>query len=130
MTAARAPYIPRMRRVLIMPLLGVALLWQPAAAQDAAPPAEEAPGLIEEGARTLLRGLWQEIDPALRDLRSLAADYEPLLRDLSAVMGNIGDYEAPEVLENGDILIRRSPDAPPYEPPAQQPDPATGEVEL
>ncbi len=49
--------------------------------------------LIDRGARMLLRGLMEELEPALRDLGST-------IDDLSA-------YHAPEVLPNGDIIIRR-----------------------
>ena len=50
-------------------------------------------GLLSEGTKLLLRGLMREIEPALRDL-------EGALQDLNA-------YHAPEILPNGDILIRR-----------------------
>lgn len=49
--------------------------------------------LLSEGTKLLLRGLMGEIEPALRDL-------EGALDDLTA-------YHAPEVLPNGDIIIRR-----------------------
>lgn len=50
-------------------------------------------GLLEEGTRLLLRGLLSEMEPALRDL-------EGALRSIDA-------YHPPEVLPNGDIIIRR-----------------------
>ena len=124
------------RFIRLAPLtLVVALTALPLRAQDLTPPplpdapADEGSGLIEEGARTLLRGLMEELDPAIRDLGALVTEYEPMLRELSALVGNIDDYQAPELLENGDILIRRKPDAP-VAPDEPQPDPGTGEVEL
>jgi hypothetical protein len=81
-------------------LVCLVLAASPAAvvAQDL-PPADE-PGdlgeglsLIDRGARMLLRGLMAEIEPTLRDFGSA-------IDDLSA-------YHAPEVLPNGDIIIRR-----------------------
>ena len=91
------------------PLLLAALLWAaPAAAQ-------EGDGLIERGMRLLMEGLLQEMEPALRDLDDLARDAKPLLerleRDLGAALegldGLADAYHPPEVLPNGDILIRR-----------------------
>ena len=49
--------------------------------------------LLSEGTRLLLKGLMGEIEPALREL-------EGALQDLNA-------YHPPEVLPNGDIIIRR-----------------------
>ena len=49
--------------------------------------------LLSEGTRLLLKGLMGEIEPALREL-------EGALRDMNA-------YHPPEVLPNGDIIIRR-----------------------
>lgn len=118
---------------LVSLALVVALAALPLRAQDLAPPplpeapADEGSGLIEDGARTLLRGLMEELDPAIRDLGAVVTEYEPMLRELAALVENIDDYQMPEMLENGDILIRRKPDAPAAEP---QPDPETGEVEL
>jgi hypothetical protein len=54
---------------------------------------EEGFSLLEEGTKLLLRGLLSEMEPALRELQGA-------LRELDA-------YHPPEVLPNGDILIRR-----------------------
>lgn len=93
---------------------------------------------MEEGAQLFLRGLMQEMDPAIRELEGLAKELEPAFREFALVMGpalntlvetvdSFTYYEAPEILDNGDILIRRRPDAPPYEAP----DPAgDAEIEL
>ena len=54
---------------------------------------EEGFSLLEEGTKLLLRGLLSEMEPALREL-------EGALRELDA-------YHPPEVLPNGDIIIRR-----------------------
>ncbi len=96
-------------------------------------------GLIEEGARLFFRGIISEMEPMLDSLRDRAIEIEPALRGLARQMGpalvemmaridDISHYEAPELLENGDIIIRRSPDAPPFVP--RDPDtqaPAPGE---
>ena len=38
---------------------------------------------------------------------SLIEELGPVLRDLAAMMGDIRNYHAPEMLPNGDIIIRR-----------------------
>ena len=91
--------------------------------------AEEHSGLAEgleqlgEGANSLLEGLMKELGPALDDLESLGAELAPLLEDLnSSIAESLGDlsaYHAPEILPNGDILIRRKePLAPEEEAPS------------
>lgn len=101
----------------------------PAVAQEAAPKGEAAEGfsLMEEGARLLLRGLMREMEPALDEMGEALRGLEPGMRELGPrlrqlvdLMGDVANYEAPERLGNGDILIRRKPGAPP--PPAL-PDP-------
>jgi hypothetical protein len=89
----------------------------PAPAQE---PSEEDEGraLIEDGARLLFEGLRRELGPVLEGLRDRAEEMEPALRDfaeqmgpaLRDLMGKIGDlsaYHPPEVLPNGDIILRR-----------------------
>jgi hypothetical protein len=39
---------------------------------------------------------------------------------MMALVDDMTNYELPEMLENGDIIIRRKPDAPVVEPPADQ----------
>ncbi|MEM7210523.1 MAG: hypothetical protein AAF479_01320 [Pseudomonadota bacterium] len=68
----------------------------------------------------------EELDDALRKMMD---DLKPTLDETMKMMesfGNMGDprhYHLPEVLPNGDIIMRRREDAPAYEPPA--PDPST-----
>jgi hypothetical protein len=84
---------------------------------------DDAPSLMEEGARTFLEGLLREMDPALRELEGLG----PQLRDFAEQMGPaLGElmeevrdwsaYHPPEVLPNGDIIIRRKEPEPPDPP--------------
>ena len=95
--------------------------------------AEDSPSLMEEGANLFFQGLLQEMDPALDRLRGLADQVEPAMQDFADKMGpafiemmaiidDIGNYDMPEFLPNGDIIIRRSPDAPPFTPPASEPE--------
>jgi len=70
-------------------------------------------GLLQDGASVMLEGLMEEIGPALEELRGRAID--------------LTRYEAPEMLPNGDIIIRRKPDAPELD--LEDP-PAPGEVDI
>lgn len=83
--------------------------------------------LMEEGARLLLRGLLSEMDPALEELKDLAAEMGPQMRLFAEEMGpalaalldqvdDLTNYDAPELLQNGDIIIRRRLDAPKFVP--------------
>lgn len=66
--------------------------------------------MLSQGTRLLLHGLLGEVEPALRDL-------EGALRDLNA-------YYPPEILPNGDIIIRRKHPKPVLPPPED------GEIDL
>ncbi|MGN0933828.1 AAA+ family ATPase [Falsigemmobacter intermedius] len=99
--------------------LSLSLLAAPLAAQEPPSPppsAEEGFDLLGRGARSLLQSLMGELDPALRQMQEGMQGLGPMLRDLAALLGDVQHYEAPERLPNGDVLIRRRPDAPP--PPA------------
>lgn len=108
-----------MRYALIICLALTAL---PAQAQE-----EDGKSLMERGAELLLEGLRQEMEPALQDLRGLADQFGPAMQsfvqemgpalaDLASRVQDWSVYEAPEMLPNGDIIIRRKPtDAQPEE---------------
>lgn len=68
-------------------------------------------GLIQEGTRQLLDDLMGALEPGLQRLREGLGEMAPLLQDLSKLMLDLENYEAPETLPNGDILIRRKPEA-------------------
>ncbi|QYK43095.1 MAG: hypothetical protein KF887_08370 [Paracoccaceae bacterium] len=116
----------------------VVALSPPLRAQEAAPGGDDGFSLMEEGARLLFRGLMQEMEPALDEMGRALQDIEPALREMGPklrqlvdLMGDVTQYEAPERMPNGDILIRRRPGAPP--PPALPGLPAPqpqGEIEL
>lgn len=95
----------------------------PALAQDAAPPADEPPGLIERGVEMLLRGLIEEMGPAMRDMEGALQELQPEVKKLMELIDDFRNYQMPEKLPNGDILIRRKPPVLPGPPPG-------GEVEL
>ncbi|WP_199286486.1 hypothetical protein, partial [Pseudogemmobacter humi] len=138
MSAPLSGFIDRIfslpRAALMMAALALAPLplphHAPAHAQTAEPApegrgAEEGFSLIEEGAKLLLRGLMAEMEPKVREMeeafRDLAPQIEalgPQLREIARLMGDVQNYHMPEVLENGDILIRRkTPLAPGARPP-------------
>ncbi|WP_085826116.1 hypothetical protein [Roseovarius gaetbuli] len=104
-------------RPLITALFIASLGALPLSAQDAEQE-EQGRSLMEEGARLFLEGIRREMGPALEDLRGMTEDMEPALRqfveemgpalsDLMAKVGDLSAYHAPEVLPNGDIIIRR-----------------------
>ena len=63
--------------------------------------------LMEKGATLLFRGLMTEMEPALKDLQGLADEMGPALLEMQGLIGDFTNYHAPEVLPNGDIIIRR-----------------------
>jgi len=104
------------RLALILPLM--ALLALPAAAQDDGDNGGNGGTLMEKGARLFLEGILREMEPTLKDLEGMADEIEPAFRDfmremgpaLTGILGRIDDlsnYHAPEMLPNGDIIIRR-----------------------
>lgn len=112
----------------------VSLTALPAAAQDEG---ERGLSLMERGAQMFLEGILKEMEPALDELEGLAQEMEPRLRDFADAMGpaladlfdKVDDwsaYHAPEMLPNGDIILRRKV---PVDPAAPEP-PAGGEIDL
>ena len=92
---------------------------------------------MEEGAKLFLRGLMSEMEPALdgmaealEEARPYLEDLGPQLTELVRLMGDIRNYEAPVMLPNGDILIRRRPDAPTLHPEGPKLPGPNGEIEL
>ncbi len=76
--------------------------------------------------------LEQQTDEAARAMRDAL---EKAMRVLDGVLGSIPQYEAPEVLPNGDIIIRRIPQGPrpsqraPAPPPAPKTSPVDPKLE-
>lgn len=103
----------------------LALTALPVAAQEDAAPEAEAPSegfsLMEEGAKLFLKGLQSQMEPALDGVEDFASKFGPafgsFLKEmgpaLSEMAGKVEDwsvYEAPEMLPNGDIILRRKPE--------------------
>ncbi|PJE29091.1 hypothetical protein SAMN06297129_1034 [Pseudooceanicola antarcticus] len=133
-----------MKQLLAIPLCALLLSPLPALAQDDPAPEPESGSensqLMREGLRLLFEGLSGGLDETLEDMGEAASEAAPKLRDFVARMGpaliealgKVGDlanYEAPVVLPNGDILIKRKDEAPDYLPPVPGENP-DGSVDL
>ena len=95
-----------------------------AVAQDSE---ERGLSLMERGAKMFMEGILGEMEPAVDEMEGLAERMGPALRSFAREMGpkltqlleEVEDwnvYQAPEMLPNGDIIIRRKPDHPLEEP--------------
>jgi hypothetical protein len=100
-----------------------------------APPlaAQDEGSLFDQGADLILRGLIEEVAPPLQELAGIGAEVLPTFQLLAEEMGpgfvevfkridSISNYEPPQILPNGDIILRRSADAPAWTPSDSEPD--------
>ncbi len=92
--------------------LALALAASPAAAQEGREEMRKGMELLSEGLQLLLRGLADEIGPILLEIQGRIID--------------LSLYEPPEILPNGDIIIRRKR-PPEADPPGPQEPPAAPE---
>jgi hypothetical protein len=95
-------------------ILALALALSPGMLAAEEPPSsdiDEGVSLMERGARLLFEGLISEMEPRLKDMaegmEEFAGKAGPMLADLAAMIDEIGNYHAPVMMPNGDILIRR-----------------------
>ncbi|WP_281983281.1 hypothetical protein [Thalassorhabdomicrobium marinisediminis] len=126
----------------------------PALAQEETPESGDMSqgfSLMEEGAKLLFRGIMGEMEPRIEDFSGMARELEPALEMFAQEMGpalfdlmqrldSVRYYEAPELLPNGDIILRRKPDAPEDLPDdrsddlpdenGDEPDPPEGAIDL
>lgn len=119
--------------VLMLPLAGPAFAMgdAPPPPQRQAPPEMPAPRTdaprtdapasdFGSGIEDFMRNMLTEAQPHLnelgRNLGGLVGAVSPVLSDIADLMDDARNYQAPERLENGDILIRRRADAPPPPP--------------
>lgn len=77
---------------------------------------DTAPSLMERGAQLFMEGIMKELGPTLEgfeglgpEMREFAAEMGPALVDLLQQVKDWSVYEVPEILPNGDIIIRRKP---------------------
>jgi len=101
-----------MKQTLAATCLSLLLFVPPAQAQDSGS------SLMERGAELFWEGLRQEMEPSLRELEGLVATIGPsmqaFLQEMGPALAEIAQkvedwslYEAPEILPNGDIIIRK-----------------------
>ena len=103
--------------------------------------AEEERGLslMGRGARLFMQGILKEMEPAIDEFEGFADQMGPALKNFAIEMGpkltelldQVDDwsaYTAPEMLPNGDIIMRRKPDHP-LMPPDTPTEPAP-QIEL
>lgn len=64
----------------------------------------------------LFRELAPELDKFGENMSGALSGLAPVLQDLAVLGEDLANYQTPERLENGDILIRRKPGAPPPPP--------------
>lgn len=127
-SAAQPVYTILMR--MILPLVLTVALMSPALAQETPepPPDDDAQGLMQRGFELFLDGLRDEMAPSLEEMEDLARRFGPSMSAfleqmgpaLARLMDRVDDwtrYEVPEMLPNGDIIIRRKPDLPEKKPP-------------
>ena len=121
------PYIRSMSLRLVIPIT-LALAASPALAQD-----DDSRSLMERGAELFMEGLRKEMAPTLDDLRGMAEQFGPAMQSFLAEMGPaLGDileevkdwsaYHPPEILPNGDIIMRRKTDVAPKTDPETGPE--------
>lgn len=120
---------------LTLPLV-LALAASPAVAQD-----DDSRSLMERGAELFLEGLRQEMAPTLNDLRGLAEQFGPAMQSFLAEMGPaLGEileevkdwsaYHPPEIMPNGDIIMRRKTDEPDPETDPQEDSEPSGSTDI
>jgi hypothetical protein len=120
-------------------VLAFCLAATPVFAEDApaVPPVEDDGfSLVEEGMKLVMRGMMSEMQPAFDEMGKALEEMEPHLKELGpklqqliALIDDIRNYDAPVMLPNGDILIRRN--APLIPKPDALPKPGpNGEIEL
>lgn len=85
----------------------------PAVAQSEPDGKAEGLSLMERGMKLLFDELMKDMEPALGEMAEAMKELEPMARELARMIGDVRNYDAPEQLPNGDIIIRRKPGAPP-----------------
>ena len=116
-------------------LIALCLIAAPAFAEDAPPvPEDEGFSLMEEGMKLVMRGMMAEIEPTLDQMDEAFDKLEPSLQalgpklmSLMSMIDDVGNYDFPVMLPNGDILIRRNAPLLPGSEPKPGPN---GEIDL
>jgi hypothetical protein len=108
------PHIGGMKLMLVLSLVA-----SPAFAQETpvVPPTDDDGfSLMEEGMKLVMRGMMTEMEPALNEMEKALAEIGPKWQELGPkftelikMIDDFRNYDAPEMLPNGDIIIRRNP---------------------
>ena len=96
----------RIAHVTLIAALAGVLPGQPAHTQSEDPP-------LSESIERMFRDLMDAVGPTIDELSETF--------DVLEQIDSLENYERPEILENGDIIIRRREDAPPFEFPEGEP---------
>ena len=101
-------YIAGMK-TLVLPLAICGLLALPVQAEEEGlpPPAQENAPLLFDLFERLLQGFMTEVEPQMRELERGFTALEPELQRFLQQLRDMTQYHPPEILPNGDILIRR-----------------------
>jgi hypothetical protein len=95
----------RMKHLALLGLLVLPL--SPALAEgQSSSDVEQGMSLLEQGAQMMMRGMMAEMEPSLNEMADAFAQAQPVLRDLVGMMKNLNDYHPPEMMPNGDIILR------------------------
>lgn len=93
-----------MKQLFFTPLL-VVMLALPC--QSETPKTKEGVDLVQRGLELLFQELLKEVGPTIEELESLGEDLRPKILELLDLIDDIQNYDTPEKLPNGDIIIRR-----------------------
>ncbi len=124
-----------MKHILMIGAMAAAFAL-PATAEE-----EDAPTLMEQGAELFFEGLRREMEPALDELLGLADQFGPAMQSFMQEMGpalaelaaEVKDwsvYEMPEILPNGDIIIRKKQTEDVPETPEVLPEASDGATDI
>lgn len=99
-------------------------VWEPPLQDETSPQDEGLGGGLEDllgrGMDDIMGNLMNDLGPGLeqlgQDFSGALGNVTPLLKDLGNQIDDLRYYQAPERLENGDIIMRRRADAPPPPP--------------
>lgn len=106
-----------MIRSFIAPALALALATGPAAAEEPSQKLEELKRSFDDTFGELMDHLGPQLDSIGRTFDTLGS------------VDSLGYYEQPEILPNGDILLRRREDAPAWVPPRAEETPGAPPAE-
>ncbi|MFK7763050.1 MAG: hypothetical protein AB8B62_07295 [Roseobacter sp.] len=92
-----------MRRIFVAIFISVCL-GHPLFAQD-----DDAGSFWERSTQQFLENLFQDMEPAWQDMQDFLEQMGPAMMGLMDEVKDWSMYETPEILENGDIIMRRKP---------------------